>query len=218
MDIYSKRRRARRLNDPNKTVEKETDDEVDPDDLELDYGGVVEKANDEEEARERREEFAKSVGDSGGGIDWEEVWKGDREEDPDIELDYSGVLKDDDEHEREKDAKAIGEAVAEELERRGVTPEADADANEETEADEDSGGGAVEKAGERTADLLADMQDDLRDLKRLRSVRNIAKSYVADGGDPEDTMDEVFEWVDDHSEENITVEKDGSVTVEDAAT
>jgi len=53
--LYSRRRRARRLNDPNKTVEKETEDEVDPDDLDLDYGGVVERANDEEEKRDRGE-------------------------------------------------------------------------------------------------------------------------------------------------------------------
>ena len=212
MDIYSKRRRARRLNDPNKTVEKDDEDEVDPDDLDLDYGGVVEKADDEEEKRERREEFAKSVGGGGLNLDFEEVWKGDREEDPEIDDSYEGITKSSEEAEREKDAAAIGKAVAEELDQRGVTPDADPDGDEDADS-----GGAVEKAGERTADLLGDVQDDLRGVKRARSVRSLVEKYVADGGDPEDTMDEVFEWVNQHSEACIKVE-DGNVTVENAAT
>lgn len=124
--LYSRRRRARRLNDPNKTVEKDDEDDgPDLDDLDLDYGGVVEKANDEQEKRERREEFAKSVGSSGDGISFEEVWKGDREEDPEIDYSYEGITKSAEETERERDAEAIGEAVADALERRGVTPAGD---------------------------------------------------------------------------------------------
>lgn len=263
MDIYSKRRRARRLNDPNYDVHKSEDDEdgVDPDDLDLDYSGVVQKGNDDRE--EQREKMKKSVGGGGGSdIDWEEVFNGDRE-DPDLgPLDYSSCFKDDDEQEREKDAAAIGEAVADALEQRGVVEKVDANEGDEdadadprgvvakdgeTEADDADGvddedleldysgvfekenadedadtdsGASVEKAAERTVDLLADMQDDLRDLRdlrRRRSVRNIAMSYVADGGDPEDTMDEVVEWVDDHSEKSLTIEEDGSVTVEEPA-
>jgi hypothetical protein len=217
MNIYSKRRRARRLNDPNKTVEKDDPgDEVDPDDLELDYGGVVEKADDEAEKQERREELVKSLGspDDETTPDFEEVFKNDDGDDPDLELDYSGITKSPAEKERERDAAAIGEAVADELERRGMDPDAETD----TEGDEDgTDEEAVEKAGERTADLLDDVQDDLRGLKRARSVRTLLKNYVADGGDPEDTMDEVFEWYNQHSEASIKVE-DGSVTVEDAAT
>lgn len=102
MDIYSKRKRARRLNDPNKTVEKDADNEVDPDGLELDYSGVVEKADDKEE-------------------------------------------------------------------------------------------------------------------KRKRAVRTLVQKYVADGGDPEDSMAEVFRWYDNHSEADVTVEKDRSVTIEEPA-
>ncbi|PSQ51996.1 hypothetical protein BRD20_09305 [Halobacteriales archaeon SW_8_65_20] len=143
--LYSRRRRARRLNDPNKTVEKETEDEVDPDDLDLDldYGGVVERANDEEEKRDRREEFAKSVGSSGDGISFEEVWKGDREEDPGIDYSYDGITKSAEETEREKDAAAIGEAVADELAARGLA------------GDDEDGDGHVRK------DADADAWDDL---------------------------------------------------------
>jgi len=262
MDIYTKRRRSRRLNDPSYDVHKSEDDEDRADPDPIDYSGVVKKENDDRE--EQREKMKKSVeGTDELDIDFEEVFTGDRE-DPDLgPIDYSSCFKDDDELKREKDAgaigEAVGEAVADALEQRGVVGKANADEGDEdadadprgvvakdgeTEADDEDGvdnedleldysgvvgkanadedadtdsGASVEKAGERTIDLLADMQDDLRDLKRLRSVRNIARSYVADGGDPHDNMAEVFEWLDDRCEENITVEDDGSVTVEEPA-
>jgi hypothetical protein len=189
MSLERRRQRARRLNDddaPDPVEKGDGGDEVDPDDLSLDYGGVVEKANDEEEKRERREEFAKSVGSSGDGIDFEEVWKGDREEDPEIDYSYEGITDDPAEVERKKDAAAIGEAVADELAARGLAGD-DGDAAPNASAED---AGSVEKAGETTADLLDDVQDDLRGMKRARTVRTLFKSYVADGGDPdEDALD-----------------------------
>jgi hypothetical protein len=157
MTLEQRRQRARRLNDDEApdTVEKNTDDEVDSDDL--DYSGVVSKADDSEEARERREEFTKSIGSSAAGIDFEEVYKGDREEDPEIDYSYDGITQSSEEKEREKDAAAIGEAVADELAARGLADDGDGDADPSAD-----GGGSVEKAGETTADLL----DDVRLLKR----------------------------------------------------
>ena len=278
MDIYTKRRRARRLNDPDREAivkwSNDEDDGPDPEDLELDYSGVVDGG--EEEAQEQREKMKKSVeGTNELDLDFEGLPR-ESSDPPDLELDYSKCFEDDEEHEREKDAAAIAEAVGEELAARGLAGDApdadgdedddvhkstededdaddgpdpedleldysgvvekattaayrgvesdadedadsDADGDDDEDANTDSGGGAVEKAGKRTADLLADMQDDIRDLKRLRAVRNVAKAYVADGGDPHDNMAEVFKWLDDHREEDITVEDDGSMTVEEPA-
>jgi hypothetical protein len=147
MNIYSKRRGARRLNDPDYDVHKsEENDGVDEDDLDLDYGGVVEKANDEEEKRDRREEFAKSVG-SGDGISFEEVWKGDREEDPGIDYSYDGITKSAEETEREKDAAAIGEAVADELAARGLA------------GDDEDGDGHVRKDADAWDTLSTEVEE-----------------------------------------------------------
>jgi hypothetical protein len=201
MNIYSKRQRARRLNDddaPDPVEKGDGGDEVDPDDLQLDYGGVVEKANDEEEKRERREEFAKSMGGSGGpDLDMAEVFKQDRDH-PDLELDYSGIVKDHYEDAEDRRTREVAEAVVDELKQRGLGGGEDGDAA--PSADDGEG---VEKAGETTADLLDDVQDDLRHMKRVESLKRLAKAYYADGGDPEDTMDEVFEWYNQHSEASI---------------
>lgn len=50
MTLEQRRQRARRLNDdaPDLVEKGDGGDEVDPDDLELDYSGVVEKASDED--------------------------------------------------------------------------------------------------------------------------------------------------------------------------
>ena len=162
--LYSRRRRARRLNDPNKTVEKETEDEVDPDDLDLDldYGGVVERANDEEEKRDRREEFAKSVGSSGDGISFEEVWKGDREEDPGIDYSYDGITKSAEETEREKDAAAIGEAVADELAARGLA------------GDDEDGDGHVRKDADAWDTLSTEVEELADEVQKFVEDRREA--------------------------------------------
>jgi len=161
MDIYSKRRRSRRLNDPNKTVEKDDEDGVDPDDVELDYSGVVEKANDDRE--EQREKMKKSVGDGGGlDLDWEEIGKGDRE-DPDLEpIDYSVCFKDGDELEREKDAAAIGEAVVSALDQCGVL------------AGEDDEGDSVRKDANAWDDLSTEVEELADEVQKFVEDRREA--------------------------------------------
>jgi len=149
MGIYPNRRRARRLNDPEYDVHKSTEEEdgVDPDDIELDYSGVVEKWNDEEEKRERREKMIKSVEDTDElDLDFEEAFSGNRE-DPDLELDYSGIFKDDEEREREEDAAALGEAVVAALDQCGVL------------AGEDDEGDSVRKDADAWDDLSTDVEE-----------------------------------------------------------
>lgn len=214
MNLSLKRDRARRIAKGEDVWSD--DDGRDPDDLDYDYSGVVE--TDEEAERERREEFAKSLGSSGGpDLDFEEIWKDDREEDPEIEYDYSGITKSPREKERERKAEATAEAVVAELDRRGLTDAAgggdDADDADDADANRTPDSST---AVEKTADLLVEFEEGVRDLKRARSVRTLAKKYVADGGDPADSMAEVFRWVNHHSGASIKVE-DGSVIVEDPA-
>lgn len=216
MSLEQRRARARRLNDedaPDPVEKDDSDDGVDRDAVELDYSGVVEE---DAASQDRRDELVKGLSGNDADLDFAEVWSGDADEDPEIDYSYKSVLTSDEEEEREKDAAAIGEAVASELEKRGLTgdEEADADADPDDEDEE----GPVEKAGETTADLLDDVQDDVQNMKRAESFKQLAKDYYAAGGSPEDTLPDMLEWYNRTSEATVKVE-DGSVElVENAAT
>jgi len=150
------------MNDPDREaiakwyeVEETT---TDPDDLELDYSGVVESG--EDEAQERREKMIKSVEDTDElDLDFEEAFSGNRE-DPDLELDYSGIFKDDEEREREEDAAALGEAVVAAMVKCGVL------------AGEDDEGDSVRK------DADADAWDDLS--TEVDELATMVQEFVED--------------------------------------
>jgi hypothetical protein len=196
MTLGNRRARARKLNDPDAPdpVEKSEDDGVSREELSFDFSGVVE--DDTAEKQEQLGDLAKSIGENSNGIDFREVFKDEDGGGPEsIELDYSGLLKSKEESRREKDAAAIGEAVADELDRRGFTGNEDA-AGVEKDADAaDAGddGDAVEKA-ERTVDLLGDVQEDVRQLKRVESFKQLEEEFRAAGGNDDSTVQDLMEW------------------------
>jgi len=135
-DLYSRRRRARKL--ANGELEKSEDDGADPweTDLDdLDHAAVVETVADDLDD-DRAEELVKSLRGATGGDD--DVAKAIRrhnifageETELDLEpLDYSDLDKSTAEREREQ----LAQELADELERRGVT----AAAEDDEEGDED---------------------------------------------------------------------------------
>lgn len=166
MGIYPNRRRQARLNDPDREAKPKwyevEETKTDEEDLELDYSGVVE--SDEEKVQERQKKMKKSVGGGGGlDLDFEEFYEGDGEEDPDIEFSYEGITRSAEEKKREKDAEAIGEAVASALEQRGVLAgEDDEDDRDIVKKDADPWDN-LSKEAEELATMVQEFVKDRRD-------------------------------------------------------
>lgn len=162
MDVYSKRRRARRLAEGE--VEKSDDDETDPRDMDLDgldHAGVVEKVADDLDD-DRAEELVKSLRGATGGdddvakaIQRHHIFSGD-DIDIDLEpLDYSDLNKSTAEREREQ----LARELADELERRGVT--ATGDDEDDGEVEKDSPGNLSTEV-EELADAVQEFVEDRR--------------------------------------------------------
>jgi len=153
-DLYSRRRRARKLANGELEKSEDEDDAVNPWDLDLDdldHAGVVQKVADDLDD-DRAEELVKSLrgdDDVAKAIQRHNIFAGDRD-DLDLEpLDYSDLDKSTAEREREQ----LARDLADELERRGITAAGD---------DEDGDDGVQKDAADDLSTEVEEWADEVQ--------------------------------------------------------